>query len=41
MFSTPLPHPPENRAVYEILSKNVVDQEDVENLSPARGILDK
>ena len=30
----------ENRAVYEIMSKNMVESEDVDNMAPARGILD-
>jgi hypothetical protein len=31
----------ENRAVYEIISKNVVESEAAGNMTPARGILDK
>jgi hypothetical protein len=30
-----------NRGVYEIISKNVVESEDADDMAPARGILDK
>ena len=32
---------PENRTIYEVMSKNKEVREDADNMAPARGILDK